>query len=101
MTMAVKTMQDLLIHELRDIYHAEKQLVRALPRMAKAATDPELKTGIEHHLEETRTQVERLEQIFEELDIGTRGNPCEAMQGLIEEAREIIDRKSTRLNSSH
>jgi ferritin-like metal-binding protein YciE len=89
--MAVKTVQDLLIHELRDIYHAEKQLIRALPRLARAATDPELKAGIEQHLEETRGQVERLEQIFEELDIATRGKPCEAMQGLVEEAREVID----------
>src|SRR3546814_18781352 len=91
MTMAVKTMQDLLIHELRDIYHAEKQLVRALPRMAKAATDPELKTGIEHHLEEKRTQDERLEQSFEELDIDTSGNPFEAMQGRMEEAWESME----------
>lgn len=95
--MAAKTMQDLLIEELRDIYHAEKQLTKALPKLAKAAHSEQLRAAFESHLEETRGQIERLEQVFEELDTRTRGKHCDAMEGLISEAREIMemgDRKS-------
>lgn len=89
--MAVKSLEDLFVDELRDIYHAEKQLVRALPKMARSASHPELKQAIEAHLEETRGQVERLDQVFEELDIAKRAKKCEAMEGLIEEARETME----------
>ena len=89
--MSIKTMQDLFVSELRDIYHAEKQLVKALPKMAKAASAPELKQAIEMHLEETRGQVERLEQVFELLDVTKRAKPCAAMEGLISEGQEIIE----------
>jgi ferritin-like metal-binding protein YciE len=89
--MPIKTMTDLFIEELRDIYHAERQLVRALPKVAKAATAQELKNGVLRHLEQTKGQVERLEQVFESLDTRARGRPCEAMQGLIEEAQEMIE----------
>ena len=89
--MAAKTMQDLLIEELRDIYHAEKQLTKALPKLAKAAHSEQLRSAFETHLEETRGQVERLEQVFEELDTRTRGKHCDAMEGLINEAREIME----------
>jgi ferritin-like metal-binding protein YciE len=89
--MAVKTMQDLLINELRDIYHAEKQLTRALPKLARAASNEQLKQAFTQHLEETRGQIERLEQVFELLDTRTRGKPCHAMEGLIEEAKEIME----------
>jgi ferritin-like metal-binding protein YciE len=89
--MAVKTMKDLLIDELRDIYHAEKQLTRALPKMARAASNGQLKEAFTQHLEETRGQIERLEQVFELLDTRTRGKPCHAMEGLIEEAKEIME----------
>jgi ferritin-like metal-binding protein YciE len=89
--MAVKTMQDLLIDELRDIYHAEKQLTRALPKLARAASNEQLKEAFTQHLEETRGQIERLEQVFELLDTRTRGKPCHAMEGLIEEAKEIME----------
>ena len=89
--MAVKTVQDLFVDELRDIYHAEKQLVKALPKMAKAATSDKLKQAFQKHLEETKGQVERLEQVFESLDLRTRGKPCEAMQGLVEESKEIME----------
>jgi ferritin-like metal-binding protein YciE len=89
--MAVKTMRDLLIDELRDIYHAEKQLTRALPKMARAASNGQLKEAFTQHLEETRGQIERLEQVFELLDTRTRGKPCHAMEGLIEEAKEIME----------
>ncbi len=89
--MAVKTVQDLFVEELRDIYSAEKQITKALPKMAKAATHPELKQAFELHLEQTRGQVERLDQVFEQLDMPKRAKKCEAMEGLIEEARSTMD----------
>ncbi|HYD70405.1 ferritin-like domain-containing protein [Azospirillum sp.] len=89
--MAAKTMQDLLIEELRDIYHAEKQILKALPKLAKKVNSEALRAAFEEHAEQTKGQIERLEQIFEELDTRTRGKPCEAMQGLIEEANEILE----------
>jgi ferritin-like metal-binding protein YciE len=95
--MAIRTAQDLLLNELRDIYHAEKQILRALPKMAKQASHPELKQALEQHVEETRGQVERIEQVFEMLDVGKRAKRCEAMEGLLEEARahmEEIEDKS-------
>ena len=84
--MPVKSMHDLFVEELRDIYHAEKQITRALPKMAKAATTPELKQAFELHLEQTRGQIERLDQVFEQLDLPKRAKKCEAMEGLLEEA---------------
>jgi ferritin-like metal-binding protein YciE len=89
--MAAKNMQDLLIEELRDIYHAEKQITRALPKMARAASNEQLKQAFTQHLEETQGQIERLEQVFEKLDTRTRGKHCHAMEGLIEEAKEIME----------
>ena len=89
--MPIKTAHDLFVDQLRDLYHAEKQLVRALPRMAKAASSDQLKQAFQSHLEETKGQVERLEQVFEELSARTRGKRCEAMEGLIEEAKEIME----------
>ncbi len=93
--MAVKSVQDLLIDELRDIYHAERQLVKALPKMAKAATSDKLRQAFEHHLQETNGHVERLDQVFDKLGKPARGQRCEAMQGLIEEAQELMDEIST------
>ena len=93
--MAVKSVQDLLVDELRDIYHAEKQLVKALPKMAKAAKSDKLRQAFEDHLQETKGQVERLEQVFEKLDTRSRSKPCEAMEGLIEEAKEMMDEIKT------
>jgi ferritin-like metal-binding protein YciE len=89
--MTVKTVQDLFLEELRDIYHAEKQILKALPKMAKAATNQELKQAFELHLEQTRGQVERLEQVFDTLDVPKRGRRCEAMEGLLEEARSTME----------
>ena len=89
--MAVTSIEDLFVNELRDIYSAEKQLTRALPRMAKAAKHPELREAFESHLEETRGQVDRLDQVFEQLDLPKRAKKCEAMEGLIEEAREHME----------
>jgi ferritin-like metal-binding protein YciE len=93
-TMALKTLHDLFVHELRDIYNAEKQLLKALPKMAKAAASEKLQEGFEEHLEQTRGQVERLEQIFEQLEVSSRGPKCAAMEGLIEEGSDMIDEKA-------
>jgi ferritin-like metal-binding protein YciE len=89
--MAVKTVQDLFVEELRDIYHAERQITKALPRMAKAASSPELKQAFELHLEQTKGQIERLDQVFEQLDLPKRAKKCEAMEGLLEEARSTME----------
>ncbi|HET6468423.1 MAG TPA: ferritin-like domain-containing protein [Geminicoccaceae bacterium] len=89
--MPINTMQDLFVHSLRDMYHAEKQLVRAMPKMAKAAQHQELRQAIEEHLEQTKNQVERLNQVFEAIDVAARGVRCEAIEGLVEEAKETMD----------
>ncbi|MGK9234860.1 ferritin-like domain-containing protein [Inquilinus limosus] len=89
--MATKTLHDLFVNELRDIYNAERQLTRALPKLARAASHPELKQGFEQHLEETKTQVERLDSVFESLDVSSRGHKCEAMEGLLAEAQELTE----------
>jgi ferritin-like metal-binding protein YciE len=93
--MALNSVQDLLIDELRDIYHAERQLVKALPKMAKASKSSQLRQAFEHHLEQTNGHVDRLEQVFEKLGKGARGQRCEAMQGLIEEAQELMEEIKT------
>lgn len=84
-------LQEFLIEELRDIYWAEKHLVKALPKMAKAASSEELVTAFEEHLAVTEEQVSRLEQVFELLGEKARGKKCEAMSGLVAEAEEIIE----------
>jgi ferritin-like metal-binding protein YciE len=90
--MKTKSFQDLLELELKDLYSAEKQLTKALPKMAKAATNEELKEAFESHLQETEGQIQRLEQIFKQLDISfTRVEKCKAMEGLIEEGKEIME----------
>lgn len=86
----LKTLEDLLIHELKDIYSAETQLVKALPKMAKAATNESLKSAFEEHLAETEEHVTRLEQVMELLEGTPRGKTCKAMQGLIAEGEEAI-----------
>ena len=88
---SVNSLQELLIDEVKDIYDAEKQLVKALPKLAKAATNPELKEGFNQHLEETKNHVARLEQVFEILGEKPKGKTCKAMQGLVEEGSEAID----------
>ena len=88
--MELDTLRQLYIDELKDLYSAEKQLIKALPKMAKAATSPDLKQAFETHLEQTRRQVERLEQVFEGLEATPRGKKCVGMEGLIEEAQELI-----------
>lgn len=88
--MALESLRDLLIEEMRDLYNAETQLVKALPKMAKAASHEELKAAFTEHLAVTKNQVTRLEEIFKELDESPKGKTCKAMQGLIEEGEEII-----------
>jgi ferritin-like metal-binding protein YciE len=88
--MTLGSLHDLLVDELKDLYSAESQLVKALPKMAKAASAPELRQGFEEHLEQTKGQVERLEQIFERMEISPRGKKCKAMEGLIEEGKELL-----------
>lgn len=89
----MESMRELLIDELSDLYSAEKQLVSALPKMAKAAANEELRTALSNHLTVTQGQVERLESIFQELDEKPKRKKCKAMEGLIEEGSEILKSK--------
>jgi ferritin-like metal-binding protein YciE len=91
--MKFDTLKTLYISELRDLYNAEQQLVKALPKMAKAASSQELKDAFEKHLEQTKTHVERLEEAFEELGEKPKGKTCKAMKGLIEEGSEIVNKE--------
>src|SRR5215218_9714146 len=83
-------LNELLHEELRDLYSAETQIVKALPKMAKAASSPELRRAFERHLEETKRQVERLNMIGETLEMKMTGKKCKGMEGLIEEGKEIM-----------
>ena len=89
--MADKGLRELYIDELKDLYSAESQLVKALPKMAKEATSPDLKAGFEEHLEQTKGHVQRLETIFEQLGESPKGKKCKGMEGLIEEGSEAIE----------
>jgi|SRR5579871_4840485 len=89
--MKLHSLEDLFIEELRDMFDAEKQLVKALPKMAKAASTDELRHAFEEHLEQTRGHVERLERVFEAVGKKARGKTCEAMDGLVEEGADMID----------
>ncbi|MCE4372157.1 ferritin-like domain-containing protein [Xanthomonas hortorum] len=89
--MAIKTIEELFIHELSDIYSAEKQLTKSLPRLARAATEPKLVEAFKVHLEETQGQIERIDQIVELLGIKLKRIKCAAMEGLVEEGREVIE----------
>jgi len=89
--MAAKTLQDLFIHELSDIYSAEKQLAKALPKLARAATNPKLSEAFQAHLEETQGQIERIDQVVELCDIKLKRMKCAAMEGLVEEGKEVIE----------
>jgi len=85
----IKTLDDLFVHQLRDIYYAEKQIVQALPEMIEKAKDPGLKQGFEAHLGETKDHVKRLEQVFKMHGVEAKGVECPAIDGIIEEADEI------------
>ncbi len=86
-----KTLNDLFLDTLKDIYYAEKQILKALPKMAKAATAPELKEAFEKHRDETETHVERLTEVFEIIGKAPRGKTCDAILGIIEEGKSIIE----------
>jgi ferritin-like metal-binding protein YciE len=85
------TLHDAFLDELRDSYDAEKQLIKALPKLAKAATSPQLKTAFESHLEETKGHVDKLERVFESLDEKVRGKHCDGIEGIIDEGKSIMD----------
>ena len=89
--MAEKQLDDLFLDTLKDIYYAERQILKALPKMAKAAMSPDLKAGFEQHLAETEVQVERLQQVFELLGERAKGERCPGILGIIEEGKEIMD----------
>ena len=89
--MAAENLQELFVEEIKDIYDAEKQLTKALPKMAKAAESEGLKAAFEEHLEITRMHVGRLEEVFKLLGMAARGKTCEGMKGLIEEGQEAME----------
>ena len=86
-----KTLDDLFLDTLKDIYYAEKQILKALPKMARAAQSEESKAGFLQHRDETQNQIERLEEVFEMLGKPARGKTCEAIQGIIAEGQEIME----------
>ena len=88
--MKLKTLHDLYVDELKDLYNAENQLLKALPKMAKAASDPQLAQAFTDHLEETTGHVDRLEKIFKKLDTSPKGKKCKAMEGLLEEGKDLM-----------
>ncbi|MFD1329040.1 YciE/YciF ferroxidase family protein [Mycoplana ramosa] len=91
MAMQSKDLNDLFYDTLRDIFYAEKQILKALPKMARAAQSDELTAAFEKHLDETEMQVERLQKVFELLDKPARGKTCEAIIGLVDEGKEVMD----------
>lgn len=92
--MKLNTLKDLYIHELKDLYSAEKQLIKALPKMAKAASNAKLADGFLKHLEETKVHAERLEEILKSHEQTTRGPKCKGMEGLIEEGTSMIEEEA-------
>jgi ferritin-like metal-binding protein YciE len=93
--MEMSSLQDLYLSELRDLLHAENQLIKALPRMAKKASNPELQTAFEEHLEQTRTHVDRLTKIFQDMGEKPRAKRCAGMEGIIEEGKEFMEEAET------
>lgn len=89
--MSNDSLKKLYVDELKDLYSAENQLVKALPKMAKAASSDELRTGFEEHLKQTKGQVQRLEEIFESLDESPKGKKCVGMEGLVKEGSEVME----------
>ncbi|MBA3912472.1 MAG: ferritin-like domain-containing protein [Acidobacteriales bacterium] len=89
--MKMENLHDLYVEQLQDLYDAEQQLIKALPKMAQAATSEELRSGFEEHLEQTKQQAQRLERIFEELGEDAKGEKCKGMEGLIKEGTEVIE----------
>ena len=92
--MQLNTLKDLFVDQIKDLKDAENQLTKALPKMAKAASSPQLKSAFEQHLEQTQMHLQRVEQILEEVTGNTRGKKCRAMEGLIEEGSELMKEKA-------
>src|SRR3979411_1606439 len=92
--MELETLKDLYIHELKDLFSAEQQLVKALPKMAKAASNKELASGFQEHLEQTKGHAQRLEQILSRHKATTRGAKCKGMEGLVAEGAEMIEQEA-------
>jgi ferritin-like metal-binding protein YciE len=90
----LKSLDDLLVHELQDIYNAEGQILKALPKMIKTASHPELQSALEEHLEQTEGQVERLNQVFKLLGVPAKGKKCEGMAGVIEEGKRVMEEEA-------
>lgn len=88
--MAITTLHELYVEELKDLYNAENQILKALPKMAKAASHEELAQAFKDHLAETKVQVERLETIFKKLGVSPKGKKCKAMEGLLEEGKDVM-----------
>ena len=86
----IKTLEDLYVHMLQDMYYAEQQIAKNLPTMIEKAAEPQLKQGLTMHLEETRNQAKRLERVFEMLGIAAKGVTCAAMDGILAEAKEVL-----------
>lgn len=89
--MEMESLKDLFVDELKDLYSAENQILKALPKMIKKATSPDLKAGFEKHLKETEVHVERLEKIFKELEASPKGKKCKGMEGVIEDGKELME----------
>lgn len=89
--MKENSLRELYVEELKDLYSAETQMIKALPKMAKAATSPDLKAGFEEHLQQTREHVTRLQTILEALDENPKGKTCKGMEGLVKEGAELIE----------
>jgi ferritin-like metal-binding protein YciE len=87
----LSSLDDLLVHELQDIYHAEGQILKALPKLAKAATNPDLKTAFDEHRVQTEGHVRRLEEVFKLLGLPAKGKKCDGMAGLIEEGKKVME----------
>jgi ferritin-like metal-binding protein YciE len=86
-----KGLEELFVETLKDIYYAEKQILRSLPKMAKAASSDELRSAFQKHRDETETQIERLEQVFETMGKAARGKSCQAILGIVEESQEVME----------
>jgi len=89
--MQMENLEDLLKEDLKDLLHAENQIIKALPKMIKSASNEELKSAFQEHLEETKGHVDRLEQVMESLGMPVKGKTCKAMQGIIEEGKEVME----------
>ncbi|ONG45618.1 hypothetical protein BKE38_26240 [Pseudoroseomonas deserti] len=88
---SIKSIDDLFLHTLKDVYYAERQILKALPKMARAAQDPALRDSFQLHRDQTQEQIERLQQVFEQLGKRPQGVTCEAINGLIEECEELLE----------